>query len=190
MGYPGQMGGKALAQLLVGEVSPSGRLSQTFYREEYFQHVPMQDYSFPARADYPGRGYRFVEETRRFEEAPPFDEAPPFATTTGQDKWVLYPFGFGLSYDTFSYTWVEQKEKALEEERGGFWSRSCRFQVQVSSREGTGSSLLFFLRPPAEVAGVDGMLRKKLVHFERLPPARSQVVSVRLTPKERIRDDP
>lgn len=39
---------------------------------------------------------------RGVEEAPPFDEAPPFATTTGQDKWVLYPFGFGLSYDTFS----------------------------------------------------------------------------------------
>ena len=31
-GYPGQAGGLALAQLLVGEASPSGRLSQTFYR--------------------------------------------------------------------------------------------------------------------------------------------------------------
>lgn len=35
-----------------------------------------------------------------------------------------------------------------------------------------GGAMRFFLRPPAEVAGVDGMLRKKLVHFERLPPAR------------------
>lgn len=61
-GYPGQAGGLALAQLLVGDVSPSGRLSQTFYRNEYLEHVPMNDYSFPPRDGYPGRGYRFVED--------------------------------------------------------------------------------------------------------------------------------
>eukprot|EP00435_Cladocopium_sp_Y103_P047492 s72_g14.t1 len=160
MGYPGQLGGLALGQLLVGDVSPSGRLSQTFYRNEYLEHVPMNDYSFPARAGYPGRGYRFV-----------------------QDEWVLYPFGFGLSYDTFSYSWEQLNHpmdvvEAEEEDEG---LRGCRLQLQVTSAGKSDASVLFFLRPPS---GHSGALQKRLVHFERLNAARSHSVPVIFRPRD------
>ncbi|CAJ1330117.1 unnamed protein product [Effrenium voratum] len=148
LGYPGQAGGLALAQLLVGEASPSGRLSQTFYRSEYLEHVPLSDYSFPARAadKYPGRGYRFVE-----------------------DSFIHYPFGFGLSYDQFQYEW-------LSEEASG---RSCSVRLRVAKESGStssgGTSVLFFLRPPA------GPLLKRLAHFERVEGDRE--VKLTLEPK-------
>ena len=52
--YPGQAGGKALARVLFGEVSPSGRLPVTFYRSEA---------DLPEFTDYAmkGRTYRYFE---------------------------------------------------------------------------------------------------------------------------------
>ncbi|CAE7191884.1 BXL4 [Symbiodinium natans] len=149
MGYPGQEGGTALARLLVGERSPSGRLPQTFYRDQYLEHLPMNDYRFPAQPStkYPGRGYRFVE-----------------------DQWVVYPFGFGLSYDSFKYTWedISQCQLKLRLDRRAF-------------RDTPGAlSVLFFLRPPKDV------LRKNLVGFERVDFVENQsaVVSLTLTLKD------
>ncbi len=53
-GYPGQAGGRALADILFGRVSPSGRLPVTFYRS---------DRDLPAFTDYAmkGRTYRYFE---------------------------------------------------------------------------------------------------------------------------------
>lgn len=52
--YPGAQGGLALAQLIAGEYSPSGRLPVTFYRAE--NALPdITDYSMK------GRTYRFIE---------------------------------------------------------------------------------------------------------------------------------
>ena len=67
--YPGARGGWAVARLLFGEASPSGKLPVTFYRNEQLS-------SLPAFTDYAmhGRTYRY------------FREKP------------LYPFGYGLSY--------------------------------------------------------------------------------------------
>jgi len=161
MGYPGQAGGLALAQLLVGDVSPSGRLSQTFYRNEYLEHVPMNDYSFPPHdAGYPGRGYRFVE-----------------------DKWILYPFGFGLSYDTFSYSWepLNYPLDAVETEEEDEGRHGCRLQLQVASDGKSDTSVLFFLRPPP---GIAGALKKRLVSFEHLPAGRLHSLPVRLRPRD------
>lgn len=137
MGYPGQLGGN-----------------------EYLEHVPMNDYSFPARAGYPGRGYRFV-----------------------QDEWVLYPFGFGLSYDTFSYSWEQLNHpmdvvEAEDEDEG---LRGCRLQLQVTSAGKSDASVLFFLRPPS---GHSGALQKRLVHFERLNAARSHSLPVTFRPRD------
>jgi beta-glucosidase len=81
--YPGEEGGNALADILLGKVSPSGHLPVTFYNS-------VDD--LPAYADYSmkGRTYRYF---------------------TGK---VQYPFGFGMSYTSFSYSWSKQPSVAKD----------------------------------------------------------------------------
>ena len=52
--YPGQDGGKALAEILIGDVNPSGRLPITFVRSDD-DLPPFEDYSMR------GRTYRYLE---------------------------------------------------------------------------------------------------------------------------------
>lgn len=70
--YPGEEGGTAIADVLFGVVSPSGKLPLTFYKS-VDQLPDFEDYNMK------GRTYRY------FEGEP------------------LFPFGYGLSYTTFSY---------------------------------------------------------------------------------------
>lgn len=79
--YPGQEQGNALADILFGDYNPAGRLSITFPKDSV--DVP------PWGTDYPtyenpeeGRGYSYYDHYH---------------------KDVLFPFGYGLSYSTFSY---------------------------------------------------------------------------------------
>lgn len=80
----GQAGGPALADVIFGKVSPSGKLAQT---------IPMNINDDPSMINWPGEeghvdygegvfvGYRYYDT---------------------YDKAVDYPFGFGLSYATFA----------------------------------------------------------------------------------------
>jgi beta-glucosidase len=82
----GQAGGAAIADVLFGRINPSGKLAETF---------PLKLSDTPAHINWPGEagevrygeglfiGYRYYESK----------EMP-----------VLFPFGFGLSYTTFSYS--------------------------------------------------------------------------------------
>lgn len=57
--YPGAMGGEAVADLIVGKYSPSGRLPVTFYKEE--NNLPdFRDYSMDRRT------YKFFDEEPLF----------------------------------------------------------------------------------------------------------------------------
>ena len=83
--YPGQECGNAIADVLFGDINPSGKLPQTF---------PLLLEDTPTYLDFPGEngkvyygeglfvGHRYYEKKK---------VAP------------LFPFGFGLSYTTFSY---------------------------------------------------------------------------------------
>jgi beta-glucosidase len=94
--YPGQEGGTALADLLLGVVDPSGRLPITFERRA--EDNPTHDTYYPA----PG--------TNRVE----YKEGV-FVGYRGYEKngvKPLFPFGYGLSYTTFKYSNLTLKPAA------------------------------------------------------------------------------
>jgi beta-glucosidase-like glycosyl hydrolase len=80
VGYPGQSGGQALAEVLFGDYNPGGRLPFTFYPADYVNQISFFDMSMRTP---PGRTYKFY---------------------TGEP---IYWFGDGLSYTTFSYNWSD-----------------------------------------------------------------------------------
>ena len=84
--YPGQEGGNALADIIFGDISPSGRLPMTF---------PRRWEDSPAYGSYPGS-----KEVAEYSEG-------IFVGYRYFDKMQiepLFPFGHGLSYTTFVYS--------------------------------------------------------------------------------------
>ena len=97
---PGMEGGLAAADILVGDACPSGHLTDTF--AESFAAYPYAEH-FNDSDDYVDYtediyvGYRYFE------------------TLPGMKEKVCYPFGYGLSYTTFTFT-----DASLTEENGTF----------------------------------------------------------------------
>jgi len=81
--YPGEEGGNAVADIVFGKVSPSGKLPITF---------PKSLDQLPAYEDYSmkGRTYRYMKEE------------------------PMYPFGFGLSYTSFSYSNLHLSKNTIQ----------------------------------------------------------------------------
>ena len=86
--YSGQEGGTALAQILFGNVDPSGRLPATF--ERYWEDNPVHDSYYPAAGD----GTRVVYKEGVFVGYRGYEH---------NGTKPLFPFGYGLSYTTFEY---------------------------------------------------------------------------------------
>ena len=92
--YPGQEGGRALADILTGRTNPSGRLPITIERRA---------------EDNPTFG-SYYPNVFRFQDSPlqrvSYDEGV-FVGYRGYDRRStepMYPFGYGLSYSTFEYS--------------------------------------------------------------------------------------
>jgi len=139
--YAGQEGGTAIADVLFGDVNPSGKLPVTFYKRSD-QLPDFEDYSMR------GRTYRY------------FDDA-------------LFPFGYGLSYTTFSLGQARLTELA----------DGCTLSIPVTNtgkRDGT-EVVQVYLR---DLSDPDGPL-KSLRGFSRveLKAGQSAEAEIRLTAK-------
>ncbi len=92
VGFPGEKGGEAIANVLTGKVNPSGKLSETF---------PLSYEDTPA-----AKGYIDSKVTRYVEG---LDVGYRYYDTYGIP--VLFPFGHGLSYSEFEYSKIELVKK-------------------------------------------------------------------------------
>ena len=100
--YPGARGGRTVADILLGRVSPSGKLPVTFYHNDQLSRMPeFTDYAMR------GRTYRYLEE------------AP------------LYPFGYGLTYGDCRVTSAARAEGGIEAEVFNAGARDTDEVVQV-----------------------------------------------------------
>ena len=93
--YPGQEGGHALADIIFGEINPSGKLPLTFLKRWEDSAVYK---TYPGKkelADYKEGifvGYRHFDK---------YDIEP------------LFPFGYGLSYTTFEYSDLQMSSQEI-----------------------------------------------------------------------------
>ncbi|KAJ8754938.1 hypothetical protein K2173_015450 [Erythroxylum novogranatense] len=161
VGYPGEAGGAAMADIIFGYYNPSGRLPMTWYPQAYVDKVPMTNMNMrpdPSNG-YPGRTYRFY---------------------TGE---TVFKFGDGLSYTQFSHKLVKapQLVSIPLEEQHICYSSNCKsvnaveetcqnleFDVHLRVKNMgrmTGSHTVFlFSSPPS----VHNSPQKHLVGFEKL----------------------
>ncbi|TYI92861.1 hypothetical protein E1A91_D02G100100v1 [Gossypium mustelinum] len=89
-GYPGEAGGRALAEIIFGDHNPGGRLPVTWYPQSY-TNIPMTDMRMRPEpsSGYPGRTYRFYQGLKVFE------------------------FGYGLSYSNYTYEFLPVKRNKV-----------------------------------------------------------------------------
>ena len=86
MWLAGEASGSAVADILCGNVNPSGKLSETFPTK------------MRTDLEYPGDGYK-VEYKERFDVG--------YRYYDKHTEEILYPFGHGLSYTNFEYSDLE-----------------------------------------------------------------------------------
>jgi beta-glucosidase len=97
--YPGMEGGTAIAEILFGDVNPSGKLPVTFANSH-------EDYPSHSIGEFPGDGTVDYAE----------DIYVGYRYFDTQNKDVFFPFGFGLSFTTFEFSDLQvskQEDKVM-----------------------------------------------------------------------------
>ncbi|KAH7528719.1 hypothetical protein FEM48_Zijuj05G0102100 [Ziziphus jujuba var. spinosa] len=183
VGYPGEKGGQAIADVVFGNYNPGGRLPMTWYEADYVDQIPMTSMQLrPVESlNYPGRTYRFFNGS------------------------TVYPFGYGMSYTKFAYKLVSSTQKLdfkLENHQhcrvvnysdpkfksdcpaAGVDQLSCEANTvtlevavqNVGDKDGSEVVLVYAKAPQ----GIVGTSIKKLIAFERVFVAAGGTQNVKL----------
>lgn len=134
MYLPGQSGGEATTALLFGEKSPSGKLAETWPMT--YKDIPFGDEYITSQFELYKEsiyvGYRYYDKLH--------------------GHGVRYPFGFGLSYTTFTYSNLVVKEK------GNSVTVTCDI-INTGNRDGAEVVQLYIGNPPSNVFKAEKELR-------------------------------
>nr|VDC72127.1 unnamed protein product [Brassica rapa] len=175
VGYPGEAGGDAIAQVIFGDYNPSGRVPETWYSQEFAEKVAMTDMNMRpnSTSGFPGRSYRFY---------------------TGKP---IYKFGHGLSYSSFS-TFVLSAPSTIHIKTNPILKLNKTTPIDIStvncqdlkvrivigvknhgSRSGSHVVLVFWIPPESSKSLVGGTVpHTQLVGFERVEVGRSMTEKV------------
>ena len=169
--FAGSAGDKALANILAGDVNPSGKLAITFPKSEQdLPHVVIpppparlrREGSAPVNAGAPQSNYS-VDYTEGAEVGYKWFQA--------EHKTPLFPFGFGLSYTSFAYSALTVDSAA----------KTARFTIRnTGTRAGTEIAEVYATLPK----GSDEPWQR-LAGFARitLAPGKSKTVTVSIDPR-------
>jgi beta-glucosidase len=169
--YAGSKGADAVANILFGDVNPSAKLPMTFPRSE--EDVPHpQLVTPPPGAKEVGEGMKTGDAKPLFSVT--YDEGVKvgYKWYDAEKKAVLFPFGFGLSYTTYSYSGLKVTPGA---------ETTVTFNVKnTGSRAGTEIAEVYAALPASASEPP-----KRLVGWSRvkLNPGESREVSVSVDPK-------
>jgi beta-glucosidase len=166
MWWPGDEGGWSTANILLGKVSPAGRLPMTWAKQ-------LTDYAANDPA-YPERSAKGVDHKTTFSEGVDIG----YRWFDKQNIAPLYPFGYGLSYTSFAYSDL----KVSKASDGG---------VEVSVRiKNTGAVAgdevpqVYLDAPANQPSGVQ-FAPRTLAAFDRisLKPGESKTVKLHVAPR-------
>jgi beta-glucosidase len=155
--YGGEEGGNAVADVVFGDVNPSGKLPFTFIRK-------IED--SPSYGNYPGDNLHVKYAEGIYVGYRYFDKHPQTAP--------LFPFGYGLSYTTFEYSKLE-----LPKVMSGDSTATVSVTVRNSGHRKGAEVVQLYVGDPH--ATVDRPVRE-LKGFQRveLAPGESRTVSFHL----------
>ncbi len=155
--YPGQEGGNALADILFGDVNPSGKLPMTF---------PKDEKNTPVAKTYPGQ-----KEMANYSEG-------IFVGYRWYDKNSvdpLFPFGYGRSYTTFKFSDLKLSKNSMSE------NDSLFVEITVTNTGNVSGAEVVQMYITDKEASVEREI-KSLKGFKRvsLKPGESKKVSMKI----------
>ena len=174
--YPGTRGGEAIARVLFGEVNPSGRLPISFPRDVadlVRPEIPGMIFGPPVEGKTLPTSFPDVQQHKgRFSVPHPEGADVGYRWFAKTGKPTLFPFGFGLSYTTFTYGGASV---------AGGETLEIAFDVSnTGTVAGTDTAQVY-----AFVPDTDGRESQRLIGWARLAlePGETQRVSVTVDPR-------
>ncbi|WP_418667890.1 glycoside hydrolase family 3 C-terminal domain-containing protein [Allofournierella sp.] len=155
----GEAVGEATADLLFGAVNPSGKLAETF---------PLRLQDTPCYLNFPGDG-----KTVDYHE----DIYVGYRWYDAREMPVLFPFGHGLSYTSFTYTGIALDKAHMDD------SETLTATVRVKNTGGrTGKEVVQLYVHPGPDTGPALRARQELKGFAKveLAPGEEKAVQFRL----------